>query len=268
MYVWSKALVVGLAVTLSGYGAMGLQAKNHKNHNNQCAQPEGCPAPQIQTPTIESNCCPVPPVESHCGPPAVQTDCCGVVDNSRDIDRAHRAAMRAYHEAKEACHKRQEAIARAQQRVADRVASEQRRIDRANDHFNHELSELQERNATYAAFYGGPSESGVETAVATPEPTPQPEPEVRAKPEPAPIVQPEPTPEPIAQPTPQPPVIEKQVEVAVVTPPAPMPAPSPAPEEPKQTSKQLPKTASPLGLIGLMGLGSTMAGFLTRFFRG
>jgi hypothetical protein len=37
------------------------------------------------------------------------------------------------------------------------------------------------------------------------------------------------------------------------------------PEAPQP--KQLPKTASPFELIGLIGLASSMSGFLTRFFR-
>ena len=156
MYVWSKALAVALVVTLWGYGATALQAKDHKNQNNQCQKP-GCPAPVIQKPVVESSCCPIPKVQEHCGPP-VQCGCCPV-DNSGDISDAHKAALHAYHEATEACQRRQKAIAKAQHELDEKVAKEQGRIDRANDHFNHEVSELQEAIAKYNGFYGAPTEA-------------------------------------------------------------------------------------------------------------
>ena len=257
MYVWSKVLAVALAVTLCGYGATALQAKNHKNHNNQCQKPEGCPAPVIQQPTVESSCCPIPPVQSRCAPPP-QEGCCGVVDNSADFDKAHKEALKAYHEAQEACKKRQAAIAKAQHEIAEKVAKQQSRIDRANDHFNHELSELQEANARYEAVSGGPSEAVVETTppAVAPQPMPQPEPEVtRSKPEPEP--------EPITQAQPQQSVIEEQVAI-LEPPPAPAPQTEPAPSE---KPKELPKTASPFNLIGLIGLASMSSAYATRFFR-
>jgi len=186
-----------------------------------------------------------------------------VVDNSGDVDDAHKAAMRAYHEAQEACKKRQAAIAKAQHEIAEKVAREQRRIDRANDHFNHEVSELQEANSKYEAFYGGPSEAVPSEAVVettpqavAPQPTPQPEPEVtRSKPEPEP--------EPITQAQPQQPVIEEQVAI-LEPPPAPAPQTEPAPSE---KPKELPKTASPFNLIGLIGLASMSSAYATRLFR-
>ena len=155
MYVWSKALTVALVVTLWGYGPTALQAKDRKNQS--CPKPQsGCPAPVIQTPMVESNCCPIPTVQTHCAAP-VQTGCCGVIDNSKDIDKAHKEALHAYHEAQEACQKRQKAIAKAQHEIDEKVAKQQARIDRANDHFNHEVSELQEANAKYESFFGGPT---------------------------------------------------------------------------------------------------------------
>jgi LPXTG-motif cell wall-anchored protein len=40
--------------------------------------------------------------------------------------------------------------------------------------------------------------------------------------------------------------------------------PAPIPET---TPKELPKTASPMGLIGLIGFLSVTGGYVTRFFR-
>src|SRR5262249_43553315 len=164
------ALAVALVVTLWGYGATALQAKDRKNQSNQsCQKPQGCPAPVIQKPVVESSCCPIPKVQEHCGPP-VQCGCCPV-DDSKNIDKAHKEALHAYHEAAEACQKRQKAIAKAQQELDEKVAKEQGRIDRANDHFNHEVSELQEAIAKYDGFYGAPTEAAAEVI---PEPQPQP----------------------------------------------------------------------------------------------
>jgi hypothetical protein len=251
MYVWSKALAVALVVSLWGYGATPLQAKDHK-HKNQSCQPQGCPAPVLPKPVVESNCCPIPPVPTHCGPP-VQTGCCPV-DNSKDVSKAQKEAEHAYHEAVEACQKRQKAIAKAQHEIDEKIAKQQRRIDRANDHFNHEVSELQDANAKYSGFYGGPTEAVAEV-------TPQPQPEVQAEvtPRPQPEVQPvapQPEPTPSAQVT-QPQQQEEIAAVVVET------TPTPEPTIPKQ----LPKTAGEMTLIGLIGLVSLTGGYLTRFFR-
>ena len=68
-------------------------------------------------------------------------------------------------------------------------------------------------------------------------------------------------PEPIVQPAPEPaPVIENN-EIAVIEP-APTPAPEPTPEP-----AQLPKTASPMNLIGLIGLASMAGSYIRRSFR-
>ena len=73
---------------------------------------------------------------------------------------------------------------------------------------------------------------------------------------------------PMEEPTPAPPtpVVE-----------TPQPTPAPTPEiviveqakvvETPAAPKELPKTASPLSLFGLIGLLSTMTGYLTRYFR-
>jgi hypothetical protein len=177
MYIWSKAIAIALVATLVGFGATAIQAKDH-NHKNQSCQPraEGCPAPVIQQPMVESSCCPIPEVPTRCAPPP-QPGCCGVVDNSKDkdYDDAHKAALKAHHEAQEACQKRQKAIAKAQHEIGEKVAEEQRRIDRANDQFNHELSELQDANAKYDALFAGSSSDAVAEAPVT-QPASLPEP--------------------------------------------------------------------------------------------
>ena len=90
MYAWSKALAVALVVTLWGYGATALQAKDHNNQS--CQKPEqSCPAPVLQKPApIESSCCPMPTVQSHCGPP-VQTGCCPV--DPKEVRKAQKSAL-------------------------------------------------------------------------------------------------------------------------------------------------------------------------------
>jgi hypothetical protein len=245
MYVWSKALAVALVVTLWGYGPTALQAKDKKSQS--CPKPQGCPAPVLQTPVVDSNCCPIPTVQTHCAAP-VQTGCCGVIDNSKDISKAEKEAKHAYHEAVEACQKRQKAIAKAQHELEEKTAKEQARIDRANDHFNHEVSELQEANAKYESFFGGPTEA---TAAVIPEPEVQPAPYVAARPEPVPaptaqVTQPEPT---------------EEIAAVIETTPVPEPTPAPTP------LKQLPRTAGEMSLIGLIGMLSLTGGYLTRFFR-
>ena len=84
----------------------------------------------------------------------------------------------------------------------------------------------------------------VARAEVAPEPAPAPEPEVAVAPEPA---------------APQP-------EVAAAEPAAPEPAPAPAEEAP-QIAQQLPRTASPLHLAGLLGLLALGAASGLRTFR-
>jgi hypothetical protein len=153
MYARSKALTVALVVTLWGYGATVLQAKDH---SQSCQKPSGCPAPVLQTPHVESSCCPLPTVQSHCGPP-VQCGCCPV--DPKEVSKAEKEALHAQHEAAEACKKRQAAIAKAQHELEEETAKQQARIDRANDKFNHEAAEFREANSRYEAFYGGSSEA-------------------------------------------------------------------------------------------------------------
>ncbi len=246
MQVWSKALAVALVVTLWGYGATALQAKDHKNQS--CPKPQGCPAPVLQKPApVEAPCCPMPSVQSHCEAPQ-QTGCCPV--DPKEVSKAQKDALHAQHEAAEACKKRQAAIAKAQHELDEKYAKEQARIDKANDHFNHEVGEFQEANAKYESFYGGPTEAAAEV---TPQPAPQPEQKAEVPP---PVVQkPEPTPAPSAQPQPE------ESPTVIETPPA------PEPTTPKETPKQLPRTAGEMSLNGLIGVVSLTGSFLMRFFR-
>jgi hypothetical protein len=250
MSIWSKALAVALSATLMGFGATAVQAKGHKDydscHPKTCEPPPPppmcCPAPVIQTPTINSTCCELPVVQPRCPT--------GCAVNSKEFNKAEKEAFRTQKDALKARNKQQKAIAKAQHELEEKTAQQQRRIDKATDHLNHEANELVEANAKYEAFFGGPSEA---VAAATPEPQPEPEPVIiRSKPEP----------EPIAEAAPQPaPVVEEQQVVLLEPTPAPVTEPAPV-EKPKE----LPRTASPLSLIGLIGLLS-MSGYATRFFR-
>jgi hypothetical protein len=173
----------------------------------------------------------------------VQTGCCPV--DPKDVSKAQKEALHAQHEAAEACKRQQKAIAKAQHELDDKYAKEQSRIDKANAKLNKRASELQEANAKYESFYGGPSEATAETQ-------PQPESEIRTKPEPTPAPEPPPPPQVTPAPAPE------------VTPtPAPEVAPSaPMPETRQEKPKELPKTASPLELIGLIGLLSSSGSYL------
>ena len=234
MLLRSKALAVALSATLLGFGATAVQAKDH-NKAQSCPAPQTCPAPVLEKPApISVPCCQIPEVQHRC--PA-QTGCCSL--DQGYVSKEEKEAIKKREHAAKAWHKQQKAIAKANNEIDEKYAKEQRRIDKANDHLNHEVAEFLEVN--------GPSEAVAETTPV------QPEPEIeRAKPtEPAPVV--EPTPAPTVEPTPAPIPEAAIIEVA--------------PEAPEAMPKALPKTASDLSLIGLVGLVSTMTGYLTRFFR-
>jgi hypothetical protein len=137
----------------------------------------------------------------------------------------------AQHEAQEA----QERAAAKQQKEAEHAQHEAaeacERQQKKYAHAQHEAEEAQERAAAKQAIVKD-LESG--QCQSTAKETTQPPVEIeRTKPTPAPEV-------------------------------APMPEPTPAPPEPP---KELPKTASPMSLIGLIGLLSCTTGCLTRFLR-
>jgi hypothetical protein len=250
-------IAVVFALVLLTFGSPALQAKDKDNHyKGGCGCPAPvvqkpapcCPAPVIHKAVVEPPpCCPLPVVrQKPCGP--APTSCCPV--DPKQISKAEKEALHAQHEAAEACQRQQKAIAKAQHELDEEYARQQSKIEKRNAKLNRRVSEFAEANAKYDALIGGPSE-----AVAEVTPEPLPEPEVRSKPEPTPIV-----PEPTTQPTPAPVIEEKEVALVVV--PTPPQATTPEPTKPKH----LPKTASDMGLIGLVGLVS-MTGYMTRFFR-
>jgi hypothetical protein len=242
MLVWSKVLAVALSATLLGFGATAVQAKDHKAQSCPTPQtPQTCPAPVLEKPApISGPCCQIPEVQQRCP----QTGCC-LLDQGY-VSKEEKKALEKRHDAVKAFHKQQKAIAKANDELDKKYAKEQRRIDKANAHLNHEVAEFLEVN--------GPSEAVAEAKAVLPEPEIE-----RAKPiepEPAPVI--EPTPAPTVEPTPAP---TPEISILQVEP---TPAPTPTPVE---KPKALPKTASDLSLIGLIGLVSTMTGYVTRFFR-
>jgi hypothetical protein len=145
----------------------------------------------------------------------------------------------AQHEAEEA----QQRAAAKQQKEAEHAQHEAaeacERHQKALQHAQHEAEEAQERAAAKEANVKD-LESKMCTSTAEEKSQSQPD-TMLSKPTPAP-------------------------EVA---PPAPVPEAVPPMPEPEQTPppKQLPKTASQLDLIGLIGLVCMSGGYLTRFFR-
>jgi hypothetical protein len=113
---------------------------------------------------------------------------------------------------------------------------DQARAAKEAAHARHEAAEDCKRQPSCMCCAPVEKETAIVIERVKPQPVPEPSPAVTPMPEPAPVPEPEPV---------------------VITPP-----PAPEPEAPKE----LPKTASPMGLIGLVGLAS-MAGYLTQFFR-
>jgi LPXTG-motif cell wall-anchored protein len=160
--------------------------------------------------------------------------------------------------------KQQQAAEKAQRKVDEAHAKGTRKIDKANAKLEQRKSESTEARAKLDSLTG--SGESVEQAQSQPEAG-----IMRAKPEPAPT--------PGAQATPESSENKKEAPMtAEVTPPpapaqvSPAPAPeaanpSPMPEQKEEKPRALPKTASPMGLIGLIGLASVSGGYLIRFFR-
>jgi len=165
---------------------------------------------------------------------------CGCSLDQGYVSKQEKKAQEKRDDAARAWRKQQRTVERANRKIDERIAREQRRIDRANAHLNHEVAEFLEVN--------GPSEAVAEAKAVEPEPEIE-----RAKPA---------EPEPVIEPTPAP-TVEPTVE----------PTPAPIPEAaiivvaPVEKPKALPKTSSDITLIGLIGLVSTMTGYMTRFFR-
>ena len=240
-------LAVAFCLVMWGFGSAELQAQHHDS--------KGCPCePKVEPPPCE--CKPLEPLPPPCGCPAptisrpcvTQPEGCAPVD-PKEVKRLQRQAEHAQHEAAEACARQARAAARAQKRIDEAADRGQRDIDRAQAHVQHEVGEWGEAVAKYNSL--GKSESVAQecppkeestAAVTTPEPQPEPE--------------------------------QPQTQAIIITPAPTVETPSPAPttetaqntEAPQPQPKQLPRTASPLELIGLIGLAS-MSGSLIRFFR-
>jgi hypothetical protein len=236
---------LAILITLGGIGAPTLQAQD-QSEGQSCPQPcpQACPVkPSCQVKVPD---CQVPRLQKPCAAPQCET-CCPV--DPKEVKKAQKSADHAAHEAAEACRRQKQTAAKAQKKV-----------DEATDHWNHEIDEASARFETRRGEYeealtksANLNAQQQEQQAATVE---CPATVERAKPEPIPS-----TPAPIEE-TP-----------SVTPPPALTPAPAPAPEPAPPISeevkpKELPKTASPLELIGLVGLTSSLTGCMTRFFRG
>jgi type II secretory pathway pseudopilin PulG len=235
-----------LVITLGVFGPSALQAKQKQNEG---CQQKTCQAPVLEKPTVAAPCCPAPVVrEKSCAPPPAPS-CCPV--DPKDVHKAEKANEHAQHEAAEACKRQQRAAQKAQQRIDDAYAHGNHEIDEATAKVNKRYSEWQDEYAKLNSLTG-PSEATAETQ-------PQPESEIRTKPEPIPEATPEPPTPPQVTPAPAP----------EVTPtPAPEVAPSaPMPESKQEKPKELPKTASPLELFGLVGLLSSAGSYMIGSYR-
>jgi len=256
MYFSSRIAAVGILavaffLVMWGFGSAELQAQHHNSKGGQCEA--ASPAPQcpcnVRMKPLPQPCdVPAPQITKPCVPPS--EGCCPV--DPKEVKKSQKEAEHAQHEAAEACKRQQEAAKRAQRRIDEAAERGQKDIDRAHAHLEHENGEWAEAVAKYNSLGGG-SESVAEetpqkeTESATTLTKPEPQPETQAI-----IIAPAPTPSvetPSAAPS---------TETAQNT-----EAPQP---QPKELPKQLPRTASPLELIGLIGLAS-MSGSLIRFFR-
>jgi LPXTG-motif cell wall-anchored protein len=178
----------------------------------------------------EVESCPAPKKVESCAPAVVQPEpvCNSCPVDPKKVRKAEKEAEHAQHEAAEECERNHKKIAKEQQKAAEEQAE-------ANEH----MAKANELATSGPSAMCCPSQQPVAEAQPT-----QPEPSIAIitpLPEPTPEVTPAPTPE--------------------VTLP-----PPPAPIAEAQPPKELPRTASPMSLIGLIGLLS-MSGSLTGFFR-
>ena len=196
---------------------------------NQC-----CPREKPTPPPVQ--CCPTPVLEKPTPCPAVT--CCPV--DPKEVRKAQKEAEHAAHEAAEACRRQQRAAEKAQHEIDEEFAEQQAKIEKANEKLAARNQEFAEANAEYARLTGytaAPAETVVEITPVQP----LPEETFRSKPEPQ-----------YEQPTLEKPAAQETPAVAQSTTP--------------ETPRHLPRTASPMSLIGLIGLAS-MSGYVTRMFR-
>jgi LPXTG-motif cell wall-anchored protein len=225
-------------ITLGIFGPLALYAKDKEGCQQKACHQEchqACPAPVLCKPAVSAPCCPAPVCQKPCAPPPAPS-CCPV--DPKDVRRAERANEHAQHEAAEACKRQQRAAEKAQARIDKAYERGNQRIDDATAKVNQRYSEWQDEYAKLNSV-----NAGAECCVTPSEPAPEPTPE----PAPAPEVAPPP--------------------VVVIPAPEVTPAPAPIPEPPQETPKELPKTASSLDLLGLIGLLSTSGSYLIGFFR-
>ncbi len=256
MYFSSRTATMGILavaffLVMWGVGPAQLQADHHHSDNNKgcgCQAPPPCeaPPPMPQCPCehlkpLPGPCdVPAPQITKPCVPPS--EGCCPI--DPKEVKKLEKEASHAQHEAAEACRKQQKAAAHAQHEIDEAATRGQKDIDKAHAHLEHENGEWAETVAKYNSLGSGSESVAEATPTTAPEcaapVAPQPEPEaVIIAPVPAPSVE-----------APAPPT-----ETAQIT------------EPPQPQPKQLPRTASPLELIGLIGLASSMSGSLIRFFR-
>jgi hypothetical protein len=242
---FAAGLAVALAVLITLGGIVVPTSQAQDQNSASCPQPcpQACPKPPECHVCVPD--CTVPRIEQPCAPPPCDT-CCPV--DPKAVKKAQKEADHAAHEAAEACRKQHQTYEHQQHEVAERIDRANKRIDQASAHFEHERGEYQEalsKSATLNAQQQAQQSAAVECPstkeeAATPAPAVcEPTPEVTPTPEPAPV--------PEAAPTPA-------------------PAPEPAPPISQEVApKELPRTASPLDLIGIIGLVSTATGYyLTR----
>jgi hypothetical protein len=220
--IWSRnfASARRRAVVMLCLGIPALHARQQG-----CQQAQKCaPAVVREKPT------PLPPAET----------CCPV--DPKEVKKAKKEADHAAHEAAEACKRQQAAVQKAQHEMDEARARAQDEIDKANAHLEHERSEYVDATAKLESLTGSSSEAVAEVKTEPPI-------EYRTQSEPEPVQA------PIVESTP-PPTYQETIAILEATP-APTPMPDPIPE-PRRT--QLPRTASSLELIGLLGLVSMSGG--------
>ena len=226
-----QVLAVALFITLTAFGSASLQAQK-KSHDQGC----GCrekPAPQS---------CPQTLREKPTAPPPVA--CCPV--DPKDVSKAQKDAEHAQHEAAEACKRQQRAAAKAQKKIDQAYENGNHEVDEANAKLEKRRGEYSEATAKLESLQSS------NEAVASNTTTTEESEIMRSKPE------------PVAPAAPAPSIETPSTSEAA-------PAPAPAPEATQamsQPPKELPKTASPLELLGLIGLASSISGYVTRRFRG
>lgn len=242
-----KVLAFTLVLALAGFGSPTLQAQNgKKSHGCACAEPQAqsCPQTLREKPTA-------PPAET----------CCPV--DPKDVKKAQKEADHAQHEAAEACKRQQRAAMKAQHKIDEAYKSGTSNVEAANAKLEQRKGESAEATAKLESLQA-PTEGVAQARTETESSV------MRSKPE---IVQPAPSVEAPVQPAPS---IEQKPSLPEA---APAPAPSTSPssesgttqsmnEEAKTTPKELPKTGSPLELLGLIGLVSSISGYVTRSLRG